>query len=108
MLGFELPATRNFNRAAEDHLRSYMATNDPADLKIAIVCIHDSETDSFDSFLVPDLPRLWPILERTYGAADARLWWHRWRIFFMSCGELFGYRSGREWWVSHYSFERRA
>ena len=40
-------------------------TNDPADLKIAIVCIHDSETDSFDSFLVPDLPRLWPILERT-------------------------------------------
>ena len=39
---------------------------------------------------------VWPILERTYGAADARVWWHRWRIFFMSCGELFGYRNGRK------------
>lgn len=40
-------------------------TNEPSDLEIAIVCTHDSETDSYDSFLVPELPRLWTILERT-------------------------------------------
>ncbi len=39
--------------------------SDPADLKIAIVCIHDSETDTYQSFLEPELSRLWPILERT-------------------------------------------
>jgi cyclopropane-fatty-acyl-phospholipid synthase len=49
---------------------------------------------------------LWPVLERTYGAQDAALWWNRWRIFFMACAELFGYREGQEWWVGHYLFER--
>jgi DEAD/DEAH box helicase domain-containing protein len=38
---------------------------EPADLQIAIVCIHDSLTDSYDSFLEPELPRLWKILEET-------------------------------------------
>jgi len=40
-------------------------TNDPADLTIAIVCIHDSETDTYSSYLESELPQLWPILERT-------------------------------------------
>jgi DEAD/DEAH box helicase domain-containing protein len=39
--------------------------NDPADLKIAIVCVHDSETDSYSSYLEPELSKLWPTLERT-------------------------------------------
>ncbi len=51
---------------------------------------------------------LWPILEATYGAAEAPRWWMRWRLFFLSCAELFGYEHGREWWVSHYLFEPRA
>jgi cyclopropane-fatty-acyl-phospholipid synthase len=48
-----------------------------------------------------------PILAATYGAAHADLWRMRWRIFFMSCAELFGYDGGQQWWVSHYLFEPR-
>ena len=50
--------------------------------------------------------RVWPILEETYGTDQAGVWWMRWRLFFMACAELFGFRRGQEWWVSHYSFER--
>jgi cyclopropane-fatty-acyl-phospholipid synthase len=49
-----------------------------------------------------------PILEQTYGVEQAPIWWMRWRIFFMSCAELFGYDNGQQWWVSHYLFERRS
>lgn len=51
---------------------------------------------------------VWPLLEQTYGAEHAAQWWMRWRIFFMSCAELFGYDGGAQWWVSHYLFEPRA
>ncbi|MBC7802449.1 MAG: class I SAM-dependent methyltransferase [Candidatus Parcubacteria bacterium] len=47
-----------------------------------------------------------PVLARTYGEGEARMWLQRWRIFFMACAELFGYDGGRQWWVSHYLFER--
>jgi cyclopropane-fatty-acyl-phospholipid synthase len=49
-----------------------------------------------------------PILEATYGADDADRWFMRWRIFFMAFEELFRYRGGREWFVSHYLFRRSA
>ena len=49
---------------------------------------------------------VWPVLEATYGAEHAAQWWMRWRIFFMSCAELFGLDKGQEWFVSHYLFER--
>ena len=38
--------------------------SDPADLKIALVGVHDSETDCYTSYLEPELQKLWPILER--------------------------------------------
>jgi cyclopropane-fatty-acyl-phospholipid synthase len=49
-----------------------------------------------------------PVFERVYGTGAARRWWIYWRVFFMSCAELWGYAGGREWLVSHYLFERRA
>nr|XP_061812159.1 uncharacterized protein LOC133603018 [Nerophis lumbriciformis] len=47
-----------------------------------------------------------PIFERTYGAAEVKRWWVYWRVFFLSCAELFGYHGGREWLVGHYLFEK--
>jgi cyclopropane-fatty-acyl-phospholipid synthase len=47
-----------------------------------------------------------PLLRETYGPADADRWWAYWRVFFMSCAELWGYRGGREWIVSHYLFRK--
>ena len=48
-----------------------------------------------------------PILSEVYGPAEAARWFQRWRIFFMACAELWGFRNGSEWYVSHYLFEKR-
>jgi cyclopropane-fatty-acyl-phospholipid synthase len=47
------------------------------------------------------------VLAKTYGEAEAERWWQRWAIFFIACAELFGFRSGREWYVGHYLFRAR-
>ena len=44
------------------------------------------------------------IFSDTYGHNNSKIWWQRWRIFFMSCAELFGMNKGSEWGVSHYLF----
>jgi len=47
------------------------------------------------------------ILERHHGKEEARLQFGRWRIFFMACEELFGFKEGEEWYIAHYLLQKR-
>ncbi len=47
------------------------------------------------------------IFEKHYGTKEATKWIEYWRIFFMSCSELWKYRNGEEWFVSHYLMEKK-
>jgi cyclopropane-fatty-acyl-phospholipid synthase len=47
------------------------------------------------------------VLAKAHGADRAEAWLANWRVFFLACAELWGYRGGREWLVSHYLFAPR-
>ncbi|PCI90140.1 helicase [Candidatus Kaiserbacteria bacterium] len=42
---------------------SDVGSGDPTALDISVVCIHDSETDQYHSFLQEDFPKLWKYIE---------------------------------------------
>jgi cyclopropane-fatty-acyl-phospholipid synthase len=48
-----------------------------------------------------------PLFAQTYGEENVTRWWVYWRIFYMACAELWGYRKGQEWLVSHYLFKNK-
>lgn len=47
-----------------------------------------------------------PLFAQTYGKDQAARWWAYWRMFYMACAELWGFRHGEEWMVSHYLFKK--
>jgi cyclopropane-fatty-acyl-phospholipid synthase len=47
------------------------------------------------------------IFSETYGDQNATKWWVYWRIFFMSCSELWRYKNGKEWHVMHYLLRKK-
>jgi cyclopropane-fatty-acyl-phospholipid synthase len=47
------------------------------------------------------------IFEKHYPAGEAPKWFNYWRIFYMSCEELWNFKNGNEWVIGHYLFEKR-
>ncbi len=51
--------------------------------------------------------KILPVLKSAYGEEEYRKWWNFWRVFFMACAELWGYKNGTEWMVSHYRLKKK-
>ena len=49
---------------------------------------------------------IFKVLKNHYGEKEYKKWFHYWRIFFMSCEELWKYKNGNEWFVGHYLLEK--
>jgi cyclopropane-fatty-acyl-phospholipid synthase len=47
-----------------------------------------------------------PLFAETYGRDQTTKWWAYWRVFYLACAELWAFRSGDEWHVSHYLFQK--
>lgn len=50
--------------------------------------------------------KIFRMFVQSFGAKEGKKFFHYWRVFFMACAELFGYKSGNEWMVSHYLFKK--
>ncbi|CAK7240479.1 MAG: hypothetical protein STHCBS139747_001921 [Sporothrix thermara] len=56
--------------------------------------------------MVDNKAAMMPGLVETYGKKDAMAWYYRWQVFYLACSELFSYRGGDVWGVSHYLFSK--
>lgn len=50
---------------------------------------------------------LLPLFKDTYGK-DYKVWFQRWRMFYLAVEEFFGIRDGEEWGVAHYLLEPKS
>jgi len=47
--------------------------------------------------------RILKIFEETYkGKEEGKIWFNRWRMYYITMAEMFGFREGTEWFVSNY------
>lgn len=67
---------------------------------------YQKTSDAWLANMDREAEKIRPIFAQVYGPS-AEHWFHRWRVFFMACAELFGYDGGREWGVTHYLFSSR-
>ena len=63
--------------------------------------------DSWLSLLDSSRDTILEILSGAYGHELGALQLGRWRMFLLACSELFAFRKGNEWLVSHYLMSRR-
>lgn len=42
-----------------------VGSNNPADLSLSVIGVYDYETDAYSTYLQEELPKLWPLIEKT-------------------------------------------
>lgn len=91
-----------------DHLLFYFNDHLTAEQHWIVDGTHYQKTsEAWLSNMDRNKKEIFPLFAETYGPEQATKWWSYWRIFFMACAELWGYRKGQEWVVSHYLFKKR-
>jgi len=91
-----------------DHLLLYFADHFKIEKHWRVNGTHYQKTaEAWLANMDNNKPEIMQLFAETYGNDQATKWWVYWRIFFMACAELWGYRQGNEWFVSHYLFEKR-
>ncbi len=91
-----------------DHLLLYFTRDLSIDRHWVVNGQHYGKTaEAWLTNMTTHRTEIMPILRTTYGASDALRWWVFWRCFFMACAELWNFRRGNEWFVSHYLFTKR-
>lgn len=90
-----------------DHLLFYFNDHMRVEKHWLVDGTHYSKTsEAWLSNMDKHKAEIMPIMKSVYGEKEAVRWWVYWRIFFMACAELWGYRNGKEWFVSHYLFQK--
>lgn len=88
-----------------DHLLLYFDTHFTIEQHWRVSGMHYSKTsEAWLKNMDAHKKEIMPLFESTYGKEQAVKWWVYWRIFYMACAELWGYKNGQEWIVSHYLF----
>jgi len=63
--------------------------------------------DSWLALLDASREAVTKILADSHWPNEAQVQFNRWRLFLLACSELFAFRNGNEWIVSHYLMEKR-
>jgi cyclopropane-fatty-acyl-phospholipid synthase len=88
-----------------DHLLLYFQDHLRIDAHWRVSGTHYQRTsEAWLAAMDENITAIRPILASTYGEHNVAKWKAYWRVFFLSCAELWGFRGGSEWIVSHYRF----